>query len=115
MIKQSINTAATILAMALSAMCAPSSYAQGGNASPPFQIVETSIDDIHAAYKAGTLTARQLVQGYLHRIDAYDKAGPKINSIITVNARALEDADKLDAAYKQSGFVGPLHGIPIVV
>jgi Asp-tRNA(Asn)/Glu-tRNA(Gln) amidotransferase A subunit family amidase len=115
MTKQSINTAATILAMALYVMCAPSGYAQGGNASPPFQIVETSIDDIHAAYKAGTLTARQLVQGYLDRIDAYDKAGPKINSIITVNPRALEDADKLDVAYKQSGFVGPLHGIPIVV
>src|SRR5215217_7005483 len=115
MTKQSINTAATIVGMALSVMCAPSGYAQGGKASAPFQIVETSIDDIHAAYKAGKLTARQLVQGYLDRIDAYDKAGPKINSIINLNPRALEEADKLDVAYKQSGFVGPLHGIPVVV
>ena len=81
----------------------------------PFQIIEASIDDIQSAYKAGTLTAHQLVQAYLERIDAYDKNGPKINSIITINPHALEEADKLDAAYKASGPVGPLHGIPVVV
>ncbi|HEY4134403.1 MAG TPA: amidase family protein [Alphaproteobacteria bacterium] len=80
-----------------------------------FQVLETSIDDIQAAYKAGTLTAHQLVQKYLDRIQAYDKQGPEINAIITLNEHALEDADKLDAAYRQSGFVGPLHGIPVLV
>src|SRR6185503_11263885 len=48
-------------------------------------------------------------------IAAYDKSGPTINAILTLNPRALEDADKLDAAFKASGFVGPLHGIPVVV
>src|SRR5262245_19755655 len=81
----------------------------------PFQIVETSIDDIHAAMKAGKLTAHQLVQSYLDRINAYDKDGPNINSIITLNPQALAEADKLDATYKASGFVGPLHGIPFLV
>ncbi len=81
----------------------------------PFQIVETSIDDIHAAYASGALTAHQLVQAYLDRINAYDKSGPTINSIITLNPHALEEADKLDAAYKRSGLVGPLHGIPVLV
>ena len=38
-----------------------------------------------------------------------------INSIITLNDHALEDADRLDAAYRDSGLVGPLHGIPILV
>ena len=57
--------------------------------STPFEIVETSIDDIHAAFKPGKLTAHQLVQGYLDRIDAYDKQGPTINSIITLNPEAL--------------------------
>jgi Asp-tRNA(Asn)/Glu-tRNA(Gln) amidotransferase A subunit family amidase len=93
---------------------ASGSGAQGTN-TPSFQIVEATIDDIHAAYKSGTLTARQLVQGYLDRIKAYDKSGPNINSILTLNPRALEEADKLDAAFKVSGFVGPLHGIPVVV
>jgi len=83
--------------------------------APTFQIVETSIDDIHAAYASGTLTVRQLVQAYLDRIIAYDKSGPTINSIITLNPNALVEADRLDAAYKRSGFVGPLHGIPVLV
>jgi Asp-tRNA(Asn)/Glu-tRNA(Gln) amidotransferase A subunit family amidase len=77
--------------------------------------METTIDEIHAAYKSGQLTARQLVQAYLDRIEAYDKKGPAINAIITVNPKALEEADRLDAAFKASGFVGPLHGIPVVV
>lgn len=38
-----------------------------------------------------------------------------INCIITVNPVALEDADRLDAALESSGFVGPLHGIPIII
>ena len=80
-----------------------------------FNIVETTIGDIHAAYKAGTLTARQLVQMYLDRIAAYDKKGPAINSIISLNPKALEEADRLDAAFKTSGFVGPLHGIPVIM
>ena len=107
---------ATVFVVALSIISAPTSHAQGKkNAGPPFQIVETTIDDIHAAYKSGKLTVRQLVQGYLDRINAYDKSGPTINSIITLNPSALEEADNLDAAYKRSGFVGPLHGIPVVV
>ena len=63
--------------------------------------------DIHNAYRSGQLTARQLVQLYLDRIEAYDKNGPVINSIITVNPKALEDADRLDASLESSGFVGP--------
>src|SRR6266446_820761 len=81
----------------------------------PFQIMETTIDDIHAGFKSGMLTARPLLQGYLDRIAAYDKQGPNINSIITLNDHALEDADRLDAAYRASGLIGPLHGIPILV
>jgi Asp-tRNA(Asn)/Glu-tRNA(Gln) amidotransferase A subunit family amidase len=80
-----------------------------------FEIVETTIDQVHAAYKSGKLTAHQLVQGYLDRIRAYDQQGPKLNAILSLNPKALEDADRLDAQYKRSGFVGPLHGIPILV
>ena len=85
-------------------------------ASPnAFNVVETTIADIHSAYQAGRLSARQLVQLYLDRIDAYDKKGPRINALISLNPRALEQADRLDAAFKASGFVGPLHGIPIII
>ena len=81
----------------------------------PFHLQEATIEDVHDAYKSGQLTAHQLVQLYLNRIEAYDKKGPSINAIITVNPKALEEADRLDAALKASGFVGPLHGIPVIL
>jgi Asp-tRNA(Asn)/Glu-tRNA(Gln) amidotransferase A subunit family amidase len=52
---------------------------------------------------------------YLDRIEAYDKNGPAINAIITINSKALEEANRLDAAFKTSGPVGPLHGIPVII
>jgi amidase len=73
---------------------APLSHGQIG--APPFQIMETTIDQVHAAYKSGKLTAHQLVQGYLDRIQAYDQQRPQINAIITLNPKTLEEADGLD-------------------
>jgi len=81
----------------------------------PFRLLEATIDDIHEAYRSGRLTARQLIQMYLDRIEAYDQKGPALNAIITVNPKAIEEAERLDAAFKISGFVGPLHGIPVAV
>ncbi|HLI19602.1 MAG TPA: amidase [Stellaceae bacterium] len=80
-----------------------------------FKLVEATIADIHAAYRDKRLTARQLVQLYLDRIEALDKNGPKINALISLNPKALYEADRLDAAYRSSGPVGPLHGIPVVI
>jgi amidase len=115
--KPRIDVVASLVALAMSALWVPIAQAQGQgkDRTVPFQIVETSIDDIHAAFKSGKLTARRLVQGYLDRINAYDKQGPTINSVISINPNALEEADKLDAAYKRAGPVGPLHGIPVLV
>jgi len=84
-------------------------------ASGKFVLEEATIEDIHAAMKLGNLTARQLVEMYFKRIEAYDKKGPAINSVIMVNPKALKLADDLDAKFKKSGFVGPLHGIPVLL
>jgi amidase len=83
---------------------------QGG-----FELMEATVADIHNAYRHGRLTCRDLVQHYLDRIAAYDKQGPALKAIITVNPRALEIADELDRRYRQSGPTGPLHGIPIIL
>ena len=81
-----------------------------------FNLIEATIADVHAAFERGALTARELVELYLARIDAYDQKGPAINSLISINPRALEEARALDAAFKRDRtFVGPLHGIPIIV
>ena len=80
-----------------------------------FDPYETSVMEIHEAMAAGDITARQLVEYYLARIEAYDKQGPAINSIITINPKALDRADELDRAYRRHGLTGPLHGIPMIV
>ena len=83
--------------------------------TPAFQVEEATIADIHQAMEDGRITAEELVQGYLDRIEAYDRQGPYLNSIITVSELALGRARELDAAFAESGFTGPLHGIPVIV
>src|SRR4029079_2728992 len=84
-------------------------------AEAKFNILETTIEDIHRAYAAGELTCRQFVQVYLDRIAAYDKPGQALKTIITLNAQAIAGARRLDAQYKTSGVTGALHGIPVIV
>jgi Asp-tRNA(Asn)/Glu-tRNA(Gln) amidotransferase A subunit family amidase len=80
-----------------------------------FALVEARISDVHVAMSSGRLTCRELVQGYLDRIEAYDKQGPHLNAIQTINPRALEEADRLDEARASGGLVGPLHCIPVLL
>jgi Asp-tRNA(Asn)/Glu-tRNA(Gln) amidotransferase A subunit family amidase len=86
-----------------------------GAQQPPFTVEEATIAGIHAQMKAGHLTCRALVDHYLRRIEAYDKKGPAINSLVVVNPRAREQADELDRRYDVSGPVGALHCIPAIV
>jgi amidase len=81
-----------------------------------FSVEEITIAQLHAAYLAGTTTAREVTQAYLDRIEAYDRRGPYLNSLICVNEHALAEADRLDAALKSTGaLTGPLHGVPVIV
>ncbi|MCB1486579.1 MAG: amidase [Bauldia sp.] len=81
-----------------------------------FKLEETTIADIHAAFRAGTLDSATLTQMYLDRISAYDQDGPVLNAFITLNPDAVAEARKLDEAFASGGkFVGPLHGIPIAI
>jgi Asp-tRNA(Asn)/Glu-tRNA(Gln) amidotransferase A subunit family amidase len=102
---------ATILAVGAAAA------AQIPSPSPPraFDVTETTIADVHAAMRAGSLTCRQLVAAYLARIEAYDKNGPALNAIIVVNPAALTVADSLDRRARSGAPMGPLHCIPMIV
>ncbi|OGA13961.1 MAG: hypothetical protein A3H32_15600 [Betaproteobacteria bacterium RIFCSPLOWO2_02_FULL_63_19] len=80
-----------------------------------FQLAETTVADIHAAFRSGALSARRLVELYLARIEAYDQQGPAINAVISINPAALAEADRLDALLRSSGPAGALHGIPVIV
>jgi len=81
----------------------------------PFDVVEATIAQVHDAMKAGRLTCRELVDAYLKRIEAYDKNGPAINSIVVVNPEVAKQAAELDRRFAESGLAGPLHCVPVIV
>jgi amidase len=74
-----------------------------------------TIADITRAFDAGTLTAERLVQLCLARIEAYDRHGPSLHAVMTLNPKAIETARALDAERKGKGARSPLHGIPVVL
>ena len=78
-------------------------------------LADATIADLNTAFKSGALTAERLTEIYLARIAAYDKQGPAINAVITLNPNALAEARALDAERKGGKVRGPLHGIPIVL
>ncbi|MCX6955264.1 MAG: amidase family protein, partial [Verrucomicrobia bacterium] len=80
-----------------------------------FDLATATALDIQAAMDAGALTSEKLVTLYLARIAAYDQAGPKLNTIITLNAKALETARALDAERKAKGPRSPFHGVPLFI
>ena len=86
-----------------------------------FKLEEATIADIGTALREGTITCQQLVKLYLNRIAAYDDGDPlqvppdKINSIITLNPRALETAAAMDRKMRWSRVQGPLHCIPVLL
>jgi Asp-tRNA(Asn)/Glu-tRNA(Gln) amidotransferase A subunit family amidase len=88
---------------------------QPPQAVPAFTIEEATIAGIEAGFRSHAITCRSLVEQYIRRIDAYDKNGPALNAIILVNPDALKDADELDRRFAQSGPVGPMHCVPVIV
>jgi amidase len=80
-----------------------------------FQVAETSILDLQAALEAGVTTSSELVELYLDRIEAYDRKGPRLNSIRALNRRARQIAAELDELRSQGKGGGPLFGIPIIL
>ncbi len=84
-------------------------------AAQPIELDSATIQQLAAAMDAGTLTSERLVQLSLARIEAYDEKGPKLNAVITLNPKALEQARALDAERKVKGKRSPMHGIPVVL
>lgn len=80
-----------------------------------FKYEEFDIEHLQNGYAAGEYTIQDVVQGYLDRIEAIDKNGPQLNSIIQVNPDAIEIAKALDEELKNGKSRGPLHGVPVVL
>ena len=79
------------------------------------ELTAATIEEVNTAIDAGELNSVELVELFLDRIDAYDKQGPAINAVLTLNPEALEQARALDEERARSGRRSPLHGIPVLL
>lgn len=77
--------------------------------------MDASISDLHEALNSGRLSSSALVDFYLKRIRAYDRTGPDLNSLITVNPNAAAEAKRLDEQSKDNPSKGPLYGVPVIL
>ena len=84
-------------------------------ASAQFRVDETTIPQVEAAFREGSLTCHQLVEFYLDSIAARDQTSPAVNSFLELNPDALTIADQLDQDLRRNGPVGPLHCVPMVL
>ncbi len=101
------------LILAVTAALSIASWATPVHAAQ-FDLSTATIADIDAAFDSGALNSEKLVKLYLARIQAYDQQGPKLNSVITLNPHALDEARALDKERKEKGPRSPLHGIPVL-
>lgn len=76
---------------------------------------EMTISQLQQGYKEGKFTVKQVVADYIARIEAIDKNGPRLNSLIIVNPDALQITEELDKEIKEGKIRGPMHGIPVIL
>jgi amidase len=86
--------------------------AQPRQAPPSFSVVEASITDMRKAMEQGRVTSQELVRQSLIRIATYED---RLNAVISINPKALEEAAALDRERAQKKVRGPLHGIPVAL
>ena len=77
-----------------------------------FDVTEVGIAALRAALEDGRVTSVGLVEAYLRRIEAYDRNGPMLNSVIVSNPDALTEAAASDQRRSRGELLGPLDGIP---
>lgn len=96
-----------------SAVVAAAAAATAATAQPvsPY----ASAGEQQAAMTDGKVNSEQIVRAYLQRIERIDRAGPKLNAVLSLNPDALSDARRLDAERKAGKVRGPLHGVPVLL
>src|SRR6266403_4111423 len=87
-------------------------FKESASAGTDFPFVEASIMQLQAAMAAGQLSARDLVLGYLSRIQ---QLNPTLHAVIETNPNATAIAVGLDNERNRGHVRGPLHGIPLLV
>jgi amidase len=101
--------------LAIPGLLAAELRAAGLQEQKAFELDEITVAELQDGMKGGKFTARAIVEKYLERIEAIDKRGPTLNSVIELNPDALAIADSMDAERKAKGPRGPMHGIPVLI
>ena len=78
----------------------------------PFEVTEAGIGELRAALGDGRTSSTALVEAYLRRIEAYDRGGPRLNSVVVLNPDALAEGAAADRRRARGESLGPLDGIP---
>ncbi|MEO8078215.1 MAG: amidase [Acidobacteriota bacterium] len=94
---------------------APLSRAQQVTPAPSFELQELTVAQLQDAMTTARYTSRRLVELYTARIEAIDRNGPALRSVIELNPDALSIADALDVERRAGRLRGPLHGIPVLI
>lgn len=115
MMSKNTGTPRLVSGIAFTAFFVASMGMAVGQIEGPFDPMEATIQEAQQALEDGLVTSADLVRWYLDRIDAYDDKGPRLNAMVYINPKALEQAKALDKEREEKGARGPLHGIPIVI
>lgn len=83
--------------------------------SQAYAVEEKSIADLKADLACGKVTSVELVKAYLSRIEAIDRSGPALHSVIAINPHVMADARAADAARRAGKPQGPLAGVPVLI
>jgi amidase len=76
-------------------------------------ITRSSAADITLAVRSRRISAKEVVEAHLVRID---RVNPAVNAIVRLDAEgALDSADRADAALARGENIGPLHGVPFTL
>jgi len=105
----------TILALVSFSLSSLGACALQNTQHPHADLHGKTLRELQADLSSGTTTSEALVGRYLDRIEAIDRRGPAIRSVLVVNPDALKQARSLDAERKQGRTRGPMHGIPILL
>jgi len=87
----------------------------GTYAIPHADLVDRDIACLAADQARGAISARELTQAYIDRIEATNTAGPGLRAVNDINPDAFAIADRLDAERRAGQMRGPLHGMPILI
>ena len=115
-VRAAIGVSITSLANSVPAPLHASPHEDRAPLSPDgFELEEVSVKQLQEGMESGRWTSRSIAEAYLGRIEAVDRKGPNLGSLMETNKAALEIADGLDRERKERGPRGPLHGIPVLL